>query len=118
MSDFVGNQICVDTSGKARQNPLMADLAALNTPRVEDRLKALRQVVPRRRERNTDSRRQQEVNCHVHTFYSFSPYSPSAAAERAQAAGLAAVGIIDHDSMAGAREMREAGAILGIATTA
>ncbi len=60
----------------------------------------------------------QEVNCHVHTIYSFSPYSPCAAAERAQAAGLAAVGIMDHDSMAGAVEMREAGEILGIATTA
>ncbi|HUJ73825.1 MAG TPA: PHP domain-containing protein, partial [bacterium] len=40
------------------------------------------------------------------------------AAQRAHAAGLAAVGIIDHDSMAGALEMREAGKIIGIATTA
>lgn len=59
-----------------------------------------------------------EVNCHVHTIYSFSPYSPAAAAERARAAGLAAVGIMDHDSIAGADEMHEAGRILGIATTA
>jgi len=59
-----------------------------------------------------------EVNCHVHTIYSFSPYSPSAAAARARASGLAAVGIMDHDSIAGAGEMREAGRVLGIATTA
>ncbi|MGO9410893.1 MAG: PHP domain-containing protein [Spirochaetia bacterium] len=61
--------------------------------------------------------RSAEVNNHVHTFYSFSPYSPTAAAERAHAAGLLAVGVMDHDSLAGAAEMREAGRILGIATT-
>ena len=59
-----------------------------------------------------------EVNCHVHTIYSFSPYSPTAAVARARAAGLAAVGIMDHDSIAGAGEMREAGRILRLATTA
>ena len=57
------------------------------------------------------------MNNHVHTFYSFSPYSPAAAAERARAAGLLAVGVMDHDSIAGAGEMLEAGRILGIATT-
>jgi hypothetical protein len=58
-----------------------------------------------------------EVNNHVHTSYSFSPYSPTKAAERARYAGLLAVGIVDHDTLAGAAEMREAGKILGIATT-
>ena len=96
----------------------MIDMAGLNAPRVEDRLDALRAIALSRRERADGSRQSQEVNCHVHTFYSFSPYSPSAAAERAQSAGLAAVGIMDHDSMAGAAEMRAAGSILGIATTA
>ena len=43
---------------------------------------------------------------------------PAAAAARAQEAGLAAVGVMDHDSVAGAVEMRQAGTILGIATTA
>ncbi len=89
----------------------MNDLAALNAPRLEDRLAALRA----RAARPTAGR---EVNCHVHTFYSFSPYSPSAAAAGAQDAGLAAVGVMDHDSFAGAAEMRRAGMILGIATTA
>ena len=93
----------------------MSDLSELNAERVEDRLAALRRHA-RRVPRPADGLR--EVNCHVHTTYSFSPYSPTAAAERAHAAGLAAVGIIDHDSMAGALEMRAAGKILGIATTA
>ncbi len=59
-----------------------------------------------------------EVNNHVHTCYSFSPHSPTSAAWAAQRAGLQAVGIMDHDSVAGVEEMLEAGRILGIATTA
>jgi hypothetical protein len=59
-----------------------------------------------------------EVNCHVHTVYSFSPYTPAQAAGRALEAGLAAVGVMDHDSISGAAEMRAAGRSLGIATTA
>lgn len=110
----------------------MSDIADLNAERVEDRLAALR-VRARLTSRGDSSSlpastatpipgaapgARREVNCHVHTIYSFSPYSPTAAAERAHAAGLAAVGIMDHDSMAGAVEMREAGTIIGIATTA
>lgn len=59
-----------------------------------------------------------EVNNHVHTIYSFSPHSPCSAAWHALRAGLQAVGIMDHDTVAGVEEMLEAGAILGIATTA
>lgn len=96
----------------------MLDLASLNASRKEDRLDALRRVAKPRPGGVRRFQEGQEVNCHVHSFYSFSPYSPSAAAACAQAAGLAAVGIIDHDTMAGAAEMRAAGSILGIATTA
>jgi hypothetical protein len=103
----------------------MADLERLNAPRVTDRLAALRETAARGGHggkaggaRAWPPPEQAEVNCHVHTFYSFSPYSPSAAAERASAAGLAAVGIMDHDSMAGTEEMHAAGAILRVATTA
>ncbi len=107
----------------------MSDIADLNAERVEDRLAALRaraRLTPRNASSTSPSApsaapvpgARREVNCHVHTIYSFSPYSPTAAAERAHAAGLAAVGIMDHDSMAGAVEMREAGKIIGIATTA
>ncbi len=92
----------------------MHDFPGLNAERVQDRLGALR-ALPRAARASVDGLR--EVNCHVHTIYSFSPYSPSAAVRQAQEAGLAAVGIMDHDSMAGAAEMREAGRIVGMATT-
>jgi len=59
-----------------------------------------------------------EVNNHVHTVYSFSPHSPCSAAWHALRAGLLAVGIMDHDTVAGVEEMLAAGKILGIATTA
>jgi hypothetical protein len=96
----------------------MSDIADLNAERVEDRLAALRARAAALRAPRAGAGASEEVNCHVHTIYSFSPYSPAAAAQRARAAGLAAVGIMDHDSMAGAVEMREAGKIIGIATTA
>ena len=57
------------------------------------------------------------VNNHIHTTYSFSPYSPSAAVYAARAEGLATCGIVDHDSIGGAREFIEAGKIVGIPTT-
>ncbi len=59
----------------------------------------------------------EEVNNHVHTIYSFSPYSPSMAAYLAWKAGLQAVGIMDHDSVSGCKEMIEACKIIGIAST-
>lgn len=58
------------------------------------------------------------VNNHIHTTYSFSPYTPAAALYRARAAGLITAGIMDHDSIAGAEEFRQAGEILGMGVTA
>ena len=55
-----------------------------------------------------------EINNHIHTFYSFSPYSPSMAALLAMKAELGAAGSVDHDSIAAAEEMLAACAILGI----
>lgn len=63
-------------------------------------------------------KKNREVNNHVHTTYSFSPYTPSSAAFHAWKAGLGAVGIMDHDSISGAEEILEAAKILGIASTA
>ncbi|MDR3120053.1 MAG: PHP domain-containing protein [Clostridiales bacterium] len=57
------------------------------------------------------------VNNHIHTTYSFSPYSPAKAAYMAWSAGLTTAGIMDHDSVAGAREFIRAGELVGIATT-
>lgn len=58
-----------------------------------------------------------EVNNHVHTIYSFSPYSPALAALRARLAGLRAVGSVDHDSIGAAREMIAACKLLSIGST-
>lgn len=57
------------------------------------------------------------VNNHIHTTYSFSPYSPTKALWMAYNAGLTTAGIMDHDSISGAREFIEAGRIMGMATT-
>ena len=45
-----------------------------------------------------------DCNNHIHTTYSFSPYSPTAAVWFARAAGLCTCGLMDHDSIAGADE--------------
>jgi hypothetical protein len=55
-----------------------------------------------------------EINNHIHTIYSFSPYTPSMAALKAREAGLEAAGSVDHDSWAAAAEMREACALIGL----
>jgi hypothetical protein len=59
-----------------------------------------------------------EVNNHVHSIYSFSPYSPTQIAIEAAKAGLQTVGIMDHDSVSGCEEMLEAGKAVNIASTA
>ena len=59
-------------------------------------------------------RRTGESNNHVHTIYSFSPYTPAMAALECRRAGLEAAGSVDHDSVAAASEMREACALLGL----
>lgn len=58
-----------------------------------------------------------DVNNHIHTMYSFSPYSPTKAIWMAYLAGLATAGIMDHDSIAGADEFAKAGKIAGVETT-
>jgi hypothetical protein len=58
-----------------------------------------------------------DVNNHIHTNYSFSPYSPTKAIWMAYNAGLTTAGIMDHDSISGAREFIEAGRIVGMVTT-
>lgn len=58
-----------------------------------------------------------EVNNHIHTSFSFSPYSPSKSAFMARAAGLKAAGSVDHDSISAAKEMIEACKAFGIGST-
>jgi hypothetical protein len=58
-----------------------------------------------------------DTNNHVHTWYSFSPYSPTMAVWMAKMSGLCTVGIVDHDSVGGANEFVRAGQIMQIAVT-
>jgi hypothetical protein len=85
----------------------------INDPRscAEERLEALRN---REREAPYRGSGTGEINNHIHTIYSFSPYTPSMAALKARDAGLEAAGSVDHDSIAAAREMSAACATLGI----
>ena len=57
------------------------------------------------------------VNNHIHTCYSFSPYTPASAVFYAWKAGLGTAGIMDHDSVGGTREFIEAGAIMNMPVT-
>lgn len=90
----------------------------LEAPSRGERLAALRHIVKTGAYGAGSFPRTDEVNNHVHTHYSFSPYYPAHAAFQAAAAGLQAVGSVDHDSIGAAKEIEEAGAILGIGSTA
>ncbi len=57
------------------------------------------------------------VNNHIHTCYSFSPYTPSSAVYYAWKAGLKTAGIMDHDSVGGMKEFIQAGKIIGMPIT-
>ena len=89
-------------------------LRSLNAGTKEERLQTLKSVLKTTNFVPVDPRM---VNNHIHTSYSFSPYSPSAAVYAARAEGLVTCGIVDHDSIGGAVEFIEAGKIVGIPTT-
>ena len=57
------------------------------------------------------------INNHIHTTYSFSPYTPADAVYTAHMSGLATAGIMDHDTAGGAAEFIEAGALLSMPVT-
>lgn len=86
----------------------------LNAPSASERLANLRALAASAEFPETDPR---YINNHIHTIYSFSPYSPSAAVWAAKSAGLATAGIVDHDSIAGAAEFLEAGRLLSLPVT-
>ena len=58
-----------------------------------------------------------DVNNHIHTTYSFSPYTPAQAVQKAKESGLACAGIVDHDTVAGAPEFIAEGKRIGLPTT-
>ena len=87
----------------------------LNASGAEQRLAALRRLKSLRDAGDLPvSVRGRDVNNHIHTTYSFSPYSPTKAVWMADRAGLVTAGIMDHDSISGAKEFIEAGAVLGL----
>ena len=92
--------------------------ALLNAPSADERLENLKKIRIRL-DRGEFSPRPKGifVNNHIHTIYSFSPYSPAAAVYCARDEGLQTAGIMDHDTIAGAVEFRKAGKIAGIGTT-
>ncbi|MEA4889251.1 MAG: PHP domain-containing protein [Clostridiaceae bacterium] len=93
-------------------------LQQLNAPTCVQRLDALRQLKALLDAgRLAPSPVGRDVNNHIHTQYSFSPYSPAKAVWMAARAGLSTAGIMDHDSIGGAREFIEAGEIIGLPTT-
>ncbi len=89
-------------------------LNLLNAPTREQRLSGLRKVLKTAVFPPTVP---QYINNHIHTTYSFSPYSPTAAVYAARMEGLCTAGIIDHDSISGAREFLEAARIVDIPVT-
>ena len=89
-------------------------LNKLNAPTKEERLANLREAV---KTANFPPMVPQYINNHIHTTYSFSPYSPTASVYAARMEGLCTAGIIDHDSISGAREFLEAAEIVGIPVT-
>ena len=92
----------------------IAILDRLNAPAAEERLENLRVLLP---EAGFPPAVPQYINNHIHTTYSFSPYSPTAAVYAARAEGLCTAGIIDHDSIAGAREFLAAAEMVGMPAT-
>ena len=92
----------------------IAILDRLNAPAAEERLENLRALLP---EAGFPPAVPQYINNHIHTIYSFSPYSPTAAVYAARAEGLCTAGIIDHDSIAGAREFLAAAEMVGMPAT-
>ena len=89
-------------------------LELLNAPTKEERLANLAKVLPQTKfPPMVDA----YINNHIHTTYSFSPYSPTAAVYAARMEGLCTAGIIDHDSISGAEEFLEAAKLVGMPVT-
>lgn len=89
-------------------------LNKLNAPTKEERLGNLKEVLA---ETVFPPMVPQYINNHIHTTYSFSPYSPTAAVYAARMEGLCTAGIIDHDSISGAREFLEAAKLIDMPVT-
>jgi len=94
---------------------LKKEIDFLNAETAKERLENLKSLIES--ETQKPEVKPDFANNHIHTIYSFSPYSPTAAVYMARAEGLETAGIMDHDSIGGAEEFRAAGEIAGIGTT-
>ena len=93
-------------------------VARLNAWEKSDRLEAARELKAAiDRGDIPASPRLGECDNHIHSQFSFSPYSPTMIAWKAYRAGLDTCGIVDHESVGGCLEFREACALFGIAPT-
>ena len=92
-------------------------LNTLKQPDADARVDALRRLHDTDPGRLTQPPLGEEVNNHVHTIYSFSPYSPTEVAVAARMSGLRAVGSVDHDSISAANELHLAARIIGLGAT-
>ena len=89
-------------------------LNKLNVPTKERRLQNLAEVLKTTAFPPTVP---EYVNNHIHTTYSFSPYSPTAAVYAARMEGLCTAGLIDHDTISGAGEFLEAAKLIDMPVT-
>ena len=89
-------------------------LNKLNAPTKQERLANLAEVL---KTTTFPPMVSQYINNHIHTTYSFSPYSPTAAVYAARMEGLCTAGIIDHDSISGAEEFLEAAKLVEMPVT-
>jgi hypothetical protein len=97
---------------------ISAWITLLNDPDRAIRLDALSRLMDAERQGLIPPpERLSDVNSHIHTIYSFSPYSPTAAVYHSRKAGLVTTGIMDHDSVGGALEFIEAGRIAEMPVT-
>ena len=92
----------------------IAILEKLNAPTKQERLANLAAILPATQ---FPPAVPQYINNHIHTTYSFSPYSPTAAVYAARMEGLCTAGIIDHDSISGAEEFLEAAKLINMPVT-
>ena len=92
----------------------IAILEQLNAPTKEERLANLAALLPTVQ---FPPMVPEYINNHIHTTYSFSPYSPTAAVFAARMEGLCTAGVIDHDSISGAEEFLEAAKLLDMPVT-
>ncbi|MBI9101799.1 MAG: PHP domain-containing protein [Spirochaetales bacterium] len=92
-------------------------LTRMNSPERAVRLSAAKELGHLIDEGKLKRTVSKETNNHIHTIYSFSPYSPSMAAYKAWEAGLAAAGSVDHESVTAGMEIVEACRYLGIGST-